>query len=138
MATRQLIQQRVDGLEEARRNVERVLRAESAGVQEALPLIGQEAVRRIRVRAPLDTGRLRRSYAYRVGQGYVDVGTNVHYAAYQEFGTRFQDGTPHVRPAMEELRGVIPDLVAAAAARAGFDAARGLGGIVRRTIGRLT
>lgn len=140
MASRSLIQSNVDGLEAARRALERVLRAEGAGARDALPLIGQEAVRRIRLHAPLATGRLRRSYAYEVGDGYVDVGSAVEYAPYQEFGTRFMDGQPHFRPALEEMRDVIPDLVAKAAERAGRSAAGGggvLGNIVRRVVGGL-
>ena len=38
-------------------------------------------------KAPVDTGRLKRSMTHQVGNGYVDVGTNVEYAKYQEYGT---------------------------------------------------
>ena len=133
------IQSRVEGLEEARRALQKILSGESRAIREqALPLIGQEAVRLIRLKAPLKTGRLRRSYYYSVGPGYVDIGSNLHYAPHQEFGTRFQDGTPHFRPALEELRSKMPAIIAAAAARGGRSASGGAGNIIRRTIGSLT
>lgn len=48
--------------------------------------------RNAKKRAPVDTGRLRRSIAYEVHGAAVPmwakIGTNVEYAPYQEFGTR--------------------------------------------------
>lgn len=32
------------------------------------------------------------------------IGTNVEYAIHQEYGTRDQAGTPHVRPAIDDTR----------------------------------
>jgi HK97 gp10 family phage protein len=56
----------------------------------------------------VDTGRLRSSYAFQVGRDgrgpYVDVGTNVEYAKYLEFGTSLMAARPHLRPAIELLR----------------------------------
>lgn len=56
--------------------------------------------------APVDTGRLRASITHEVGkdaQGPVGiVGSDVSYAPHQEFGTRFQRGTPFLRPALRE------------------------------------
>lgn len=52
---------------------------------------------------PWDTGTLRRSITYepgRDGKGYyVDVGTNVIYAPFVEFGTRYMRAQPFLRPA---------------------------------------
>lgn len=55
-------------------------------------------------RAPVLSGTLRRSYTVEPvpGREAVAVGTNVEYAPYQEFGTRHQAGTPHLRPAVDE------------------------------------
>lgn len=54
--------------------------------------------------APVDTGRLRSSITHsleRDSRGLVGfVGTNVEYAIYQEFGTRYQRGQPYLRPAL--------------------------------------
>ena len=59
--------------------------------------------------APVDTGRLRASISHTVerdAKGPVAfVGSNVNYAIYQELGTRYQPGTPYLRPALHSLRG---------------------------------
>jgi len=61
---------------------------------------------RARELCPVDTGRLRSSIQHKPGrdqQGpFVDVGTNVEYAGYVEFGTRFQKAQPYLRPALAE------------------------------------
>lgn len=139
MASPGLIQQRIENLDAARRALSDVLRAEGAGSVAALTVIGQQAVTEIRRRAPLLTGRLRRSYTYEVDRAarYVEVSSNVEYAPYQEFGTRHQDGTPHVRPALEALRPRIPELVAEGAARAARQAAARHGGGGGGALGRL-
>ena len=58
--------------------------------------------------APVDTGRLRTSISHDLAhdsQGlYAIVGTNVHYAIHQEFGTRYQHGQPFLRPALRAAR----------------------------------
>ncbi len=63
----------------------------------------QGAARRL---CPVDTGRLRASIGWRLehdGRGLVAyVGTNVKYAAYVEFGTRYTRAQPFLRPALEE------------------------------------
>ena len=60
--------------------------------------------------APVDTGRLRSSITHTVeadGQGVVGiVGSDVEYAPHQEFGTRYQPGTPFLLPALQEAGGV--------------------------------
>lgn len=75
------------------------------GVEKAAAHLNNE----IQSRAPVDTGHLRDSYGYTVeGSGekvVAHVGTNVDYALHQEYGTVYQSGTPHVRPALEANRG---------------------------------
>lgn len=65
----------------------------------------QRAAKRL---CPVDTGRLRASIAWRMGRDwrglYAIVGTNVHYAAYVEFGTRRMRARPYLRPALQEAR----------------------------------
>ena len=56
--------------------------------------------------APVDTGRLRASIASEVQRGAGSeiigkVGSNVEYASYQEYGTRYQSGKPFLTPALE-------------------------------------
>jgi hypothetical protein len=49
--------------------------------------------------APVDTGRLRASYGWTLtGDTAGEMATDVDYAEYQERGTVFQAGTPHVGP----------------------------------------
>lgn len=59
---------------------------------------------------PVDTGRLRSSITHRLerdSQGLVEmIGTDVDYAAAQEFGTSTQRGTPYLRPALSAAGGV--------------------------------
>lgn len=54
--------------------------------------------------APVDTGRLRSSINWRIERDPFGlravVGTNVHYAVYQEFGTSKMPAHPFLRPAL--------------------------------------
>ncbi|MDL2310480.1 HK97 gp10 family phage protein [Peptostreptococcaceae bacterium OttesenSCG-928-C18] len=51
--------------------------------------------------APVDTGELQRNITEELKSGGLTgiVSSNVKYARAQEYGTRFQTGTPHIRPA---------------------------------------
>lgn len=70
-------------------------------VEEAAAAIESKAV----ARAPVDTANLRNSIERRMTGAYeAEVATNVEYAIYQEFGTRYQQGTPYMRPAVDEFR----------------------------------
>ena len=55
-------------------------------------------------KAPVDTGFLKNhitsSYPNRL-EGHVK--SEAAYSGYQEYGTRFQTGTPHIRPALQEI-----------------------------------
>lgn len=81
------------------------------GLIEGAMLVDQRATQR----APRDTGRLKRSITH--GQPYqvgpqrwaIDIGTNVEYAPYQEFGVQAvsSKGTPYTIPAQPYLRPAI-------------------------------
>lgn len=77
------------------------LRTESAVLRLAI-----DTQNRARELAPVDTGRLRASITHipgRDGSGYyVDVGSNVEYAPFIEFGTSKQPAQPYLRPALAE------------------------------------
>lgn len=57
-----------------------------------------------KAKAPVDTGFLKNhitsSYPNRL-EGRVK--SEAAYSGYQEYGTRFQTGTPHIRPALREI-----------------------------------
>ena len=62
----------------------------------------QKASRKVAV----DTGHLRRSITTEFSDGGLTgrVYTDVEYAIFQEYGTRFQSGTPFMRPSLYEQR----------------------------------
>lgn len=52
--------------------------------------------------SPVNTGRLRNSIRHHPeGNDTMVVETNVEYATYQELGTRYQRGTPFIKPSGE-------------------------------------
>lgn len=55
-----------------------------------------------KVRAPVDTGQLRNSISYEVGESEAKIGTIVDYAVYVEYGTSRQRPQPYLRPAIDE------------------------------------
>lgn len=58
---------------------------------------------------PVDTGRLRSSITWALATDSVGllaiIGSNVHYAAYVEFGTSRARAQPFLRPALQAVRG---------------------------------
>ncbi len=88
------------------RKVRRLLGTDDT--REMITRVAQEAETLMKARAPVRTGNLRRSITHRVlGDGkrwYALVGTNVKYAIFQEYGTRFHVAHPFMRPALDELR----------------------------------
>lgn len=79
-------------------------------------LIVQNSAKR---KAPYKTGNLRRSIHIepRVsnrGMAAVEVGTNVEYGHYLEFGTRYMAARPYLRPALDENRTAVQTAVTSA------------------------
>lgn len=95
------------------------------GLMPAMRAGGDLLVSEIQEWAPVLTSDLKRSYHHEDGavsdtRAQVLVGTDVEYAPYQEFGTRYQPGTPHVRPALETAAdAILAEIVAAAEALLG-------------------
>lgn len=83
-----------------------------------LILSGILVAQRATGKSPVDTGRLKRSITHSMPkqQGRmsyrVDIGTNVEYAPYQEFGTRFMEPHSYLRPALKESRKDVINLIA--------------------------
>ena len=70
-------------------------------VERELDAIGSEMVDLARSLAPVRTGALRDSIYARASGFEMEFGNAVEYGLYQEFGTRFQPGKPHIRPALD-------------------------------------
>lgn len=84
----------------------------------------------------VDTGRLRASYTSEAHEAekYVEVGTNVEYAPFLEYGTSKMDARPHFRPAIEQTRAAIQAAVVAEIVNAEKAAIAAIGGAFRRAI----
>ena len=71
-----------------------------------LARFGLDVQNRARALSPVDTGRLRSSIQSVPGVEdagpYVEIGTNVKYARFVEFGTRHARAQPFLRPALME------------------------------------
>lgn len=91
--------------------------------------IAVRVVGRAQEYCPVDTGRLRSSIHWEQGEDsrgfFVDVGTNVKYAPFVEYGTRFQQAQSFMRPALAEIAGEMlgPAFAFAGIERTEFDAA---------------
>ncbi len=72
---------------------------------------------RAREKAPVDTGRLRASIMYDVDGAspplYASVGSDVFYAPFQEFGTRFMEGRHYLQGGADESMSDIQSYVEA-------------------------
>lgn len=72
--------------------------------EDALVAVGLQIESTARGLAPVDTGRLRSSIIMTKGRDgtgfFVQIGTNVSYAAYVEFGTRYMRPQPFLLPAV--------------------------------------
>src|SRR5699024_7941187 len=75
-------------------------------VQNAVKLNTTEMHRKASRKVADDTGHLKRTLTidFRDGGLTGRVYTDVEYAIYQEYGTRFQSGTPFMRPSLYEQR----------------------------------
>ena len=67
---------------------------------------GAEMQKKAMQNAPIDTGHLRGSITLEITDNgkTAEVESTADYAAYQEYGTRFMKGKPHVKPAFDEQK----------------------------------
>jgi hypothetical protein len=70
-------------------------------VEKEFDAVGSEMIVFARPLAPVETGALRDSIYARASGFELEFGNAVDYGGYQEFGTRFQLGTPHIRPTLD-------------------------------------
>lgn len=81
-------------------HVKEVIEAKNDAIARALEAIGIQAEGDVAELAPVDTGRLRDSINHEVDESEeaVYIGTNVEYAAYQEYGTSRMKAHPYLKP----------------------------------------
>lgn len=79
-----------------------VIATKNEAVLRALEAIGLQAEGYAKLKAPVDTGRLRNSLTHQVeaSEEAVYIGTAVEYAPYVEFGTRRSKAQPFLEPAV--------------------------------------
>ena len=77
---------------------------QSRKIQAALRAGGLIIMNDAKARAPVLTGNLRRSITVQDGPGpqEVNIGTDVEYAPFQEFGTSRMGARPYLRPAFDQ------------------------------------
>lgn len=85
-------------------NSAEVIEAKNAAVMRALEAIGLQAEGYAKLKAPVDTGRLRNSITHSLApeEEAVYIGTNVEYAPYVEYGTRRTKAQPYLKPAVQD------------------------------------
>lgn len=95
-----------------RLNLAKISRSSGGFVQPAM-MIGAEVIRnQAMANAHVITGTLRRSIHIEPGPGpfEVSVGTDLEYAPYEEYGTRYRGPHPYLRPAMDSHSGQAQDI----------------------------
>lgn len=92
----------VSGVDSMQQKLRKI--AQLGAVKDVVLLNGLEMQKTAMVFAPVDTGFLKREIRlYIEDSGYTArMASEAEYAIFQELGTRYQSGTPHVRPAFRK------------------------------------
>ena len=100
------MRRRVRGVAATRARLRRVAAAAEGAAKGVVMRTTLDVHAGARVAAPVDTGRLRNSLAWEIDASGLNavVGTNVSYAPFLEFGTRFMPAQPYLFPALEAER----------------------------------
>lgn len=93
------------------KNFDTVKKAFLENQAEALREVGIVITAESQARTPVDTGRLRREQSFEVSGNQVDIGTNVEYAIYVEFGTSRQREQSFLRSALSENTDKIESII---------------------------
>jgi HK97 gp10 family phage protein len=99
---------KLEGIEELVTNGDKLILELGPIVRDLLDKSIKAIERKAKRIAPVDTGRLRSSISSQVGPGqlptYAEVGTNVNYARFVEFGTKNMKAQPYLIPAFEQSK----------------------------------
>ena len=85
---------------------------EEIKVKEVVKKNGAEMNEKIQRYAPVDTGTLKRNISIQIKDNGLTAEVNsgpTEYSIYQEYGTRYQSGTPHFRPGFEDQRPIFKE-----------------------------
>jgi HK97 gp10 family phage protein len=98
---------KIDGTQKLENTFKKINKSTADEVEQALINSALMVERSAKIKAPVDTGRLRQSithndYDFGSENPHVKVGTNVEYAPSVEFGTSKMAAQPFLRPAYEE------------------------------------
>lgn len=92
----------VEGTDEVMAMLDKFSAKIESGAQKGIAKGAMLIADRAKALAPYDTGELYRSINSKAEGMSAEVGTNVEYAMYQEFGTYKMAAHPYLIPAMEE------------------------------------
>ncbi len=78
-----------------------------SAVKSAVKKNGSAMQKKAQKEAPIDSGHLHDVIFLEITDGGMtaEVESTAEYAGYQEYGTRFMKGKPHIRPAFDEQKG---------------------------------
>lgn len=120
-----MIRARIIGQDRLLRKLAQIEPALRAAMQREVKIAAVNIERGAKQRAPVDTGRLRNSIAHEIHEGGLnaEIGSNVDYAPFVEFGTRRMRAQPYLFPAFEEERPKYMDRLRRALSKAAGDLA---------------
>lgn len=87
--------------------VEKIDRAMKVGLTACAMQVQSQAKSLIKEKKIIDTGRLLNSIEYKINKDNAIIGTNVEYAIYNEFGTKFMPPRSFLREGLDLVK---PDL----------------------------
>lgn len=79
--------------------------------QAVLIKAGNDVLRRAQTKAPADTGHLRRGITLKINGNKAIIRSNANYSGYVEYGTRYMEAQPYLRPAVEEVRPIFEKML---------------------------
>ncbi len=92
-------------------NTEKVKRAVEEATASALTAAALAVEGAAVLLCPVDTGNLRASINHQVTTDEARIGTNTEYAPYLEYGTENMKKQPYLRPALDNNKGQIKQLM---------------------------